>query len=144
MPKGILLLSGCVMRQLYHTVIPDKDHKIRLVLENTNTLFIPKELPLEVILWSTWREGKTVWKGFFPSDNIFKKSFSTALLCSSKSPHPRTLLKRSVQFYHSKRLNFFHSTGLTSLLSSSWHRPNLLWARVSLSPIPPLPALTAP
>lgn len=57
------------------------------------------------------KKKKTVWKEFFfPSDTIFKKSFSTALLCSNKSLHPGTLFKRPVQFYHYKRLNFVFST----------------------------------
>lgn len=48
----------------------------------------------------------------------------------------------SVQFYHYEGLNFVYSAGLTFLLSSSWHRLNLIWSRVSLSLTPPLPALT--
>lgn len=83
------------------------------------------------------------WFFFFPSDTIFKKSFSTALLCSSKPLHPSTPFKRSVQFYHYEYLNFVYSPRLTFLLSSSWHRPNLVWTRVPLSPTPPLPALAA-
>lgn len=48
----------------------------------------------------------------------------------------------SVQFYHYESLNFVYSAGFTFLLSSSWHRLNLIWSRVSLSLTPPLSALT--
>lgn len=87
--------------------------------------------------------GEKSLEGLFFFRYHLQEKFFHSPAWSNKTLHPGTLCKCSVRFYLYKYLNFVYSSGFTSLLSSSWHRLNLIWARVSLSLTPPLSALTA-
>lgn len=145
MLRRILLLISYHNTQLNSSFRTYQDCKIRLVLEDTNTLFISEDL-LQKLFYEApegeERERQFQSVGFFSSETIFKERFSTALFCSKEVCMDTETYECSVQFYHYEGLNFAYSAGLTFLLSSSWHRLNLIWFRVSLSLTPPLPALT--
>lgn len=113
--------------------------KIRFLLEGTNTLFIPEGMLFKLFYEA---QGETGSQFVISSDTIFKEKFSTAPLCSKEVCTDTETYECSVQFYHYEGLNFVYSAGFTFLLSSNWHRLNLIWSRVSLSPTPPLSALT--
>lgn len=140
MLRGILLLTGYHNTQFNSSRLQD-----RLVLEDTSTLFISEGLLYKLFYRAPGgrrEEDSFTVCCFFSSDTIFKERFSTALLCSKEVCMDSETYKCSVQFYHYEGLNFVYSAGLTFLLSSSWHRLNLIWPRVSLSLTTPLPALT--
>lgn len=118
MLRRILLLISYHNTQLNSSFRTYQDCKIRLVLEDTNTLFISEDL-LQKLFYEApegeERERQFQSVVFFSSETIFKERFSTALFCSKEVCMDTETYECSVQFYHYEGLNFAYSAGLTFL-----------------------------